>query len=70
MGAAKPAHPAGGSKKEKVFTVQAKGMSFVQNTLTTKVGDPVALRVINRDGYAHAFASFQRSAVIPLMPLL
>lgn len=40
---------------DNAITIQTKGMVFDRETLTVKAGQPVSLRVINRDGYAHAF---------------
>jgi plastocyanin len=36
-------------------TIQTDGMSFVKDEIHIKAGEPVTLRVVNRDGYAHAF---------------
>lgn len=36
-------------------TIETEGMRFVKDEVRVKAGQPVALHVINRDGYAHAF---------------
>ena len=36
-------------------TITMKEMAFVQSEITLKAGQPVTLRLVNRDGYAHAF---------------
>jgi uncharacterized cupredoxin-like copper-binding protein len=36
-------------------TITMKEMAFVQSEITVKAGQPVILRLVNRDGYAHAF---------------
>ena len=36
-------------------TITMKEMAFVQSEITVKAGQPVTLRLVNRDGYAHAF---------------
>ena len=36
-------------------TIQTDGMRFVRDEVRVKAGQPVTLRIINRDGYAHAF---------------
>ncbi|MCC6606549.1 MAG: cupredoxin domain-containing protein [Anaerolineae bacterium] len=40
---------------ESTITVQTDGMRFVQGEVQTKAGQPVTLRVVNQDDYAHAF---------------
>jgi nitrite reductase (NO-forming) len=40
---------------ERAKTIQTEGMRFVQDEVRVKAGQPVTLRVVNRDGYAHAF---------------
>ena len=42
-------------QKEQSFTIQASGMSFSPKTITVRADQLVSLRVINRDGYVHAF---------------
>jgi plastocyanin len=37
------------------FTIKTDGMRFVQDEVRVKAGQPVTLRVVNRDGFAHAF---------------
>jgi plastocyanin len=37
------------------LTIQTDGMRFVQAEVRVQAGQPVTLRVVNRDGYAHAF---------------
>ena len=32
-----------------------EAMCFLQDEITVKAGQPVTLRLVNRDGYAHAF---------------
>lgn len=36
-------------------TIEAIGMSFVRDEVHVPAGQPVTLRIVNRDGYAHAF---------------
>lgn len=36
-------------------TVEAIGMSFVRDEVHVPAGQSVTLRIVNRDGYAHAF---------------
>ncbi len=36
-------------------TITMKEMAFQQSEITIKAGQPVALRLVNQDGYAHAF---------------
>jgi uncharacterized cupredoxin-like copper-binding protein len=36
-------------------TITMKEMAFVESQITVKAGQPVTLRLVNRDGYAHAF---------------
>ena len=36
-------------------TITMKEMAFVQSEITVKAGQPVTLRLVNQDGYAHAF---------------
>ena len=36
-------------------TIEAIGMSFVRDEVHVPAGRPVTLRIVNRDGYAHAF---------------
>jgi uncharacterized cupredoxin-like copper-binding protein len=36
-------------------TITMKEMAFAQSEITVKAGQPVTLRLVNRDGYAHAF---------------
>ncbi len=36
-------------------TVSMKDMRFRQEEVSVKAGQPVTLRVVNQDGYAHAF---------------
>lgn len=40
---------------ESAIVVQTDGMRFVQGEVQTKAGQPVTLRVVNQDDYAHAF---------------
>jgi plastocyanin len=35
-------------------TIAMKEMAFVHSKITVKAGQPVTLRLVNRDGYAHA----------------
>lgn len=42
---------AGGS----AVTIRTDGMRFVSDQVRVKAGQPVTLRVVNQDGYAHAF---------------
>lgn len=44
-----------GGQDSQSITIQARGMSFTPGTVTVKAGHTVNLRIINRDGYAHAF---------------
>ena len=44
-----------GGGESHTITIQTKGMVFVNDIFTVKAGQPVTLRVINRDGFAHAF---------------
>lgn len=37
------------------MTIKTDGMSFVQDELHVTAGQPVTLRLVNQDGYAHAF---------------
>jgi len=37
------------------LTIKTAGMRFVKDEVHVKAGQPVTLRVINRDDYAHAF---------------
>lgn len=37
------------------LVIKTGGMSFVQNEVHIKAGQPVTLRVVNTDGHAHAF---------------
>jgi len=37
------------------ITIRTAGMRFVRDELYVKAGQPVTLRVVNRDGYAHTF---------------
>ncbi len=36
-------------------TIEAIGMSFVRDEVHIPAGQPVTLRIVNRDDYAHAF---------------
>lgn len=36
-------------------TIEAIGMSFVRDEVHVPAGQAVTLRIVNRDGYAHAF---------------
>lgn len=36
-------------------TITMKEMAFQQSEITVKAGQPVTLRLVNQDGYAHAF---------------
>jgi uncharacterized cupredoxin-like copper-binding protein len=36
-------------------TITMKEMAFGQSEITVKAGQPVTLRLVNRDGYTHAF---------------
>jgi plastocyanin len=36
-------------------TITMKEMAFGQSEITLKAGQPVSLRLVNQDGYAHAF---------------
>ena len=36
-------------------TIRTDGMRFVSDEVRVKAGQPVTLRVVNQDGYAHAF---------------
>ena len=36
-------------------TIKTDGMRFVQDEVRVKAGQPVTLKVVNQDGYAHAF---------------
>ena len=36
------------------ITIRTEGMRFVADEVRVKAGQPVTLRVVNRDGYAHA----------------
>lgn len=36
-------------------TITIKEMAFGQSEVTVKAGQPVTLRLVNRDGYTHAF---------------
>lgn len=36
-------------------TIRTAGMRFVSDEVRVKAGQPVTLRVVNQDGYAHAF---------------
>jgi len=36
-------------------TITMKEMAFGQSEITVKAGQPVSLRLVNQDGYAHAF---------------
>lgn len=49
------------------ITIETDGMRFVQSEVRVKAGQPVTLRVINRDGYAHAFDidAFDIHALLP-----
>lgn len=40
---------------ERAKTIQTEGMRFVQDEVRVKAGQPVTLRVVNQDGYTHAF---------------
>jgi plastocyanin len=44
-----------GGQETQAITIQASGMSFTPARVTVKIGQAVSLRIINRDGYAHAF---------------
>ncbi len=44
-----------GGQESQSITIQARGMSFTPGTVTVRAGRAVSLRIINRDGYAHAF---------------
>lgn len=44
-----------GGQESQAITIQANGMSFSPARVTVKTGQTVSLRIINRDGYAHAF---------------
>lgn len=44
-----------GSSGPHEATITMKEMGFVQSEITVKAGRPVTLRLVNRDGYAHAF---------------
>jgi uncharacterized cupredoxin-like copper-binding protein len=37
------------------ITLKTDGMRFVRDEVRVKAGQPVTVRVVNRDGYAHAF---------------
>ena len=37
------------------ITLKTDGMRFIADEVHVKAGQPVALRVVNQDGYAHAF---------------
>lgn len=47
-------------------TIEAIGMSFVRDEMRVKAGQPVTLRVVNRDGYAHAFDIDEFDVHLPL----
>lgn len=36
-------------------TIEMEAMRFQQDEITVNAGQPVTLRLVNRDGYAHAF---------------
>lgn len=40
---------------ESAMIIQTDGMRFVQTEVRVKAGQPVTLRVVNQDGFAHAF---------------
>jgi plastocyanin len=44
-----------GSQAPTEATITMKEMAFVQSEITVKAGQLVTLRLVNRDGYAHAF---------------
>jgi plastocyanin len=44
-----------GTQASTEATITMKEMAFVQSEITVKAGQPVTLRLVNRDGYAHAF---------------
>jgi uncharacterized cupredoxin-like copper-binding protein len=44
-----------GSPAPNEATITMKEMAFGQSEITVKAGQPVTLRLVNRDGYAHAF---------------
>ncbi|HRQ38588.1 MAG TPA: cupredoxin domain-containing protein [Chloroflexota bacterium] len=44
-----------GSTTPNEATITIKEMAFGQSEITVKAGQPVTLRLVNRDGYAHAF---------------
>jgi plastocyanin len=37
------------------ITIRTEGMRFISDEVRVKAGQPVSLRVVNQDGYAHAF---------------
>jgi plastocyanin len=44
-----------GSPAPNEATITMKEMAFEQSEITIKAGQPVTLRLVNRDGYSHAF---------------
>lgn len=49
------------------ITIKTDGMSFAQDEVHAKAGQPVTLHVVNTDGYAHAFDidEFDIHALLP-----
>jgi len=37
------------------LTIKMEAMHFLQNEVEAKVGQPITLHLVNKDGYAHAF---------------
>lgn len=47
-------------------TITIKEMAFQQSEITVKAGQPVTLRLVNQDGYAHAFDMDEFDIHVPL----
>jgi len=47
-------------------TITMQEMAFGQSEVTVKAGQPVTLRLVNRDGYAHAFDMDEFDIHLPL----
>lgn len=47
-------------------TIKMEGMRFLQEEVSVAAGQPVTLRLVNRDGYAHAFDIDELDIHVPL----
>jgi plastocyanin len=56
-----------GGTSTKKATITLENMAFSQSEVQLKVGQPVTLNLVNKDGYAHAFDTDEFDVHVPLL---